>query len=275
VTTTLRPAGPEERGPDGTRARDFTVCVNGRPVGGLRLATDRRLGPGTGRIAALAIDEPDRRRGRGAVAALAAEEVLRTWDCRRVRARVPADAAHALRLAAALGYTERERAMAKELAGPVPAPPPGSAIRPMDEADRAAWEERTRAERVRESLAQGATPERAEAIAADALPAARCTAGTVLRVLAYEGTDVGRLWARTAGPADGPGQPWVHLIETAEPHRRHGHGRTLMLDAERECLAAGTSRLGLTVRADQFPALRLFESLGYRPTSYELAKPLI
>ena len=35
MTTTLRPAGPEERGPDGSRARDFTVCVNSRPVGAM------------------------------------------------------------------------------------------------------------------------------------------------------------------------------------------------------------------------------------------------
>ena len=72
MTTTLRPAGPEERGPDGSRARDFTVCVNSRPVGAIRLATDERFGPAHGRIVSLAVDPPDRRRGRGCVAAAGA-----------------------------------------------------------------------------------------------------------------------------------------------------------------------------------------------------------
>jgi GNAT superfamily N-acetyltransferase len=84
MTTTLRPAEPERRGADGVRSRRFTVCVNSRPVGGITLGTDARFGPEVGRLDALSIEPADRRRGRAAVAALAAEEVLRGWGCRRI-----------------------------------------------------------------------------------------------------------------------------------------------------------------------------------------------
>ncbi|WNI14714.1 GNAT family N-acetyltransferase [Actinacidiphila sp. ITFR-21] len=124
MTTTLRPTGPERREADGTRARTYAVCVNSRVVGGIALSTDRRFGPSVGRIDALSVDEADRRRGRGTVAALAAEEVLRYWGCARVETSVPADAEHALRITAALGYTERNRSMAKSLGVPgVPGAP--------------------------------------------------------------------------------------------------------------------------------------------------------
>lgn len=122
MTTTLRPDGPELRAADGGRSRAYTVCVNSRPVGGVELRVDPKLGPSVGRIEALAVQEPDRRRGRGAVAALAAEEVLRLWGCARVEASVPAEAEYALRLAVSLGYLERNRHMLKDLdSRPAPA----------------------------------------------------------------------------------------------------------------------------------------------------------
>ncbi|MER7400105.1 GNAT family N-acetyltransferase, partial [Streptomyces sp. NPDC000151] len=58
MTTTLRPTGPEERQEGGVRARTYDVCVNSRPVGRLRLATDPRAALPTGRLADLWIDEP-------------------------------------------------------------------------------------------------------------------------------------------------------------------------------------------------------------------------
>lgn len=277
MTTTLRPAAPEERHEDGGRSREFTVCVNGRPVGRLLLATDRRLGPATGRITSLRVEPADQRRGRGAVAALAAEEVLRGWGCRRVRARVPADAVHALRLAAALGYTERNRAMVKRLAAAVPPLPPGSEARAMDETDYARWFERTRAGYIGMWEADGVPHGSAVAIAdhdcAEALPDGHRTADTALRVLTHRSAEVGWIWVRVR-PAGPGGTPWVYLVETAPEHRGEGHGRTLMLIAERECLAAGAEELGLNVFAGNIPATRLYESLGYRPRSYEMTKSL-
>ncbi len=115
MTTTLRPTEPLQRDDaDGTRSRRYKVCVNSRPVGGIRLATRPAFGHAVARIEDLRIDEPDRRRGRGTVAALAAEEVVRGWGCRRIEVSVPAEAEAGLRLATALGYLPGSRHLAKE-----------------------------------------------------------------------------------------------------------------------------------------------------------------
>ncbi|PWI42050.1 GNAT family N-acetyltransferase [Streptomyces sp. ICBB 8177] len=276
MTTTLRPAGPESREPDGARSRDFTVCVNSRPVGSIRLATDRRYGPRTGRVVQLRIDERDRRRGRGTVAALAAEEVLRGWGCRQVEASVPAEAPAALRLMSALGYTERNRAMVKAL-GEEPSLPPGVTVRAMGADDYAVWHARTRDEYVDDWVARGLTRQRAVELAdadyAATLPEGHLTPDTALRVLGADGADVGWLWVRLRADEGRPA--WVYLVEVAEPHRGRGHGRTLMLTAERECLAAGVRSVGLNVYTANSAAMRLYESLGYRPTSHEMTKSLL
>ncbi|MFD7905304.1 GNAT family N-acetyltransferase, partial [Kitasatospora sp. NPDC059747] len=52
------------------------------------------------------------------------------------------------------------------------------------------------------------------------------------------------------------------------------HGRTLMLLAERECLAAGVRTLGLNVFTVNEVAIRLYASLGYRVTNRLYGKPL-
>jgi GNAT superfamily N-acetyltransferase len=276
MTTTLRPTGPERHAADGARSRSYDVCVNGRPVGRVRLATDGRFGPSAGRIEELAVHGPDRRRGRATVAALAAEEVLRGWGCRRIEASVPADAGPALRLAAALGYAERSRSMAKELSEP-PVLPGGSAVRTLEADEYPAWLEGRREAYARVWAGWGMDPERArlrsEADHAGLLPDGPDTAGTALRVLVHEGADVGTLWLATAR-ARGSGA-WVFDVEVAPSHRGRGHGRTLMLAAERECLAAGVRTLGLNVFTDNAAALRLYESLGHRPTAHHLYKPLL
>jgi ribosomal protein S18 acetylase RimI-like enzyme len=270
MTTTLRPAGPERRDPDGARARAYTVCVNSRPVGTVELAT--RSGPAFGRIIGLAIDEADRRRGRGTVAALAAEEVLRAWGCTRVEVAVPADAEHALRLATALGYLERGRHLVKDLAGPRRDLPPGSVLRPLSEAEYGPWKARDH-EAFTTGLTDAGMPrEQAEARAVAALrevmPQGRDTPGSALFTLDQDGRAVGHLLLRTREPAR------VFSVEVDAAHRGGGHGRTLMLAAENACLDAGVTVLGLNVFVTNTPAVRLYESLGYRTTERYLAKPL-
>ncbi|MFB6441005.1 GNAT family N-acetyltransferase [Streptomyces sp. NPDC056411] len=276
MTTTLRPAGPEERQDDGARARRYDVCVNSRRVGGIRLATDARFGPSAGRIVGLDIDPPDRHRGRATVAALAAEEVLRGWGCRQIEVTVPAEATAALRLAAALGYTERSRTMSKPLNGP-PRLPGDSRDRPLGEADFPAWLAAALVTYTRTQRGQGMTRARAEEAAAVShralLPDGLGTPGQVLRVLEHGGADVGTLWLSLQMP----GQPggYVVDVQVAAEHRGRGHGRTLMLVAERETLAAGRSTLGLHVYADNAPARALYDALGYRPTGHLLWKPIL
>ncbi|KUL35212.1 acetyltransferase [Streptomyces sp. NRRL F-4489] len=276
MTTTLRPAGPEVRHADGRRSRPYDICVNSRRVGGIQLATDARFGPAAGRIEALAVDAPDRHRGRATVAALAAEEVLRGWGCRQIELTVPADAEAAVRLAAALGYTERSRVLARALTRPGPLPD-GSADRPMAAEAYPAWRDAAIAEHIRRETAQGMPRERAEwscPAKHDALlPDGAATPGHVLRVLAHEGADVGTLWLALRLP----GQPGGYAMDVrvAPEYRGAGHGRSLMLVAERETLAAGRASLALNVSPDNAPALGLYRSLGYQISAYRLWKPIL
>jgi ribosomal protein S18 acetylase RimI-like enzyme len=281
MTTTLRPTGPEKRTEDGTRSRTYDICVNSRPVGTVRLVTDARLGttsldPTVGRIDGISIKAPDRRKGRATIAALTAEEVLRDWGCRQIAVTVPAEAEPALRLAEVLGYTERSRTVAKELST-APELPTGSVARPLEGAEFTAWLAAEKATYARSwadhGLSRAAAEAKSEADHGRLLPEGADTPDAVLRVLTHEGTDVGTLWATVRMPGEIGG--YVLDVEVAEEYRGHGHGRTLMQLAERECLAAGVRALGLNVFAENTPVLRLYTSLGYRTTLHHLHKPLI
>src|SRR5689334_11476199 len=120
MTTTLRPTEPLQQAADGTRSRHYRVCVNSRPVGVVHLTADPASATSVATIHALRIDEPDRGRGRGTVAALAAEEVARGWGCRQIEVAVPGDAEGALEFTGRLGYVRRNRGMEKALDGPPP-----------------------------------------------------------------------------------------------------------------------------------------------------------
>lgn len=63
-------------------------------------------------------------------------------------------------------------------------------------------------------------------------------------------------------------------VEVAPDRRGRGHGRTLMLLAERECLAAGVRDLGLNVFSGNEVAVGLYTSLGYAVTNRVFGKPL-
>ncbi|MEE4542942.1 GNAT family N-acetyltransferase [Streptomyces sp. V4-01] len=274
MTTTLRPAGPETRGADGARARAYTVCVNSRPVGSVRLRTDRRLGPAVGRIDALAVDEGDRRRGRGAVAALAGEEVLRSWGCTRAAVSVPADSPYGLRLAASLGYTERNRHLAKDLtAGDRPALPHGTTVRPLREGELRPWLDRARttftAGLAETGVSAETAHERAAATLDELVPGGVPAARTALLGLDHGGAAVAFLWLHTAEPA------WVYFVEVDAAHRGRGHGRAAMIAAENHCRDGGGTTLGLNVFLANTTALRLYESLGYSVVTRHFAKSLV
>ncbi|MEV6575306.1 GNAT family N-acetyltransferase [Streptomyces sp. NPDC051577] len=274
MTTTLRPSGPLQQSDGGARSRPYEVRVNSRRVGALTIATDTPFGPAVGEIRDLVVDEPDRRRGRATVAALAAEEVLRGWGCRRVRVSVPADSAGGLRLAETLGYVEHGRNMAKELPAEPPAAREGVTDRPMTPAEYEEWEALARASYAALWVERGMSPQAAAAKSQadhDAnLPRGLASPGVSLSVLEAGGATVGTLWvARHDGGA------YVFDVEVAEEHRGRGHGRDLMLLAERVALADGQRTLALHVFTTNTPARRLYESLGYRPTRLNLAKDLL
>ncbi|MGW2636764.1 GNAT family N-acetyltransferase [Streptomyces sp. NPDC001348] len=277
MTTTLRPTEPLQQHPDGTRSRRYQVCVNGRPVGGVRLSTHPEYGDTVARLQDLRIEEPDRGRGRGTVAALAAEEVARGWGCRRVEISVPEESAAALRLATALGYVPRNRNMAKRLVGVAPVLPPGSTVRPMSEDEFGPWLAEDRERFASSLITRGVSEAEAYAKAdqghARYLPDGPATDNMLISVLEHEGTPVGTLWVGLR-MALWPDAAYVLNVEVREEHRGRGHGRTLMLLAEAQGIGAGKNRIALNVFAGNTPAERLYTALGYEPTAHHLYKDL-
>lgn len=283
MTTTLRPTGPIRRDESGAASRTYDVCVNGRPVGAVELATDSGAGRPVGYVRSLRIDEADRRRGRGTVAALAAEEVLRGWNCTEIRAALPADAdadaGPALRLIVALGYTERGRNMLKEMGGPPPSLPAGVEGRPMDETEFAAWQARAVVQFAQDWIARGVPEdealERSEAVHTALLPDGRATAGTHIHRLLAGGTAVGHVWVSDREVRPGEEGAYVLDVEVAEAYRGRGHGRALMLHAEHLAAAAGRRLIALHVFEGNDRARTLYESLGYRTTHRNFVKRLV
>ncbi len=282
MTTTIRPSGPETATPGGGRRRAYAVCVNGRVVGGLTAAADGGAGPRRGTIDDLVIDRRDRGRGRGIVAALAAEEVLRAWGCATAQARVPAGTGEeaGLGLARTLGYTLRSHSLRKALPATPPALPDGSGGRPMRDDEYGPWFAAVNRDYVDELASNGLTPEQAVArSAADhaaLLPQGPATPDTRLLRLEADGVPVGSLWVHTRHRVmpDGTPSAWVFHVLVDQDRRGRGHGRALMLLAERECLAHGVRELALNVFADNRTARSLYTSLGYVPYQHVLHKQL-
>ncbi|MBO8189117.1 GNAT family N-acetyltransferase [Streptomyces spirodelae] len=290
MTTTLRPAGPESRTAEGRRSRAYEVCVNSRPVGSVTLLGPPGDGPALGRLERLFIEEGERRRGRGTVAALAAEEALRGWGCTQVEANVRLDglgedtdgAAEAIsagvRLLGVLGYTEHSRHMVKQL-DERPRLPPGSTVRPLPEGEFDAWWEAGAATFSEGLVARGFTPRqaaaRSTAVRRTQLPDGAASPGAALRVLTCDGTDVGSVWLGFTGLPRTDVDAWVYDINVAPERRGEGHGRSLMLAAEQVCLDVEARRLGLNVFAGNTAARRLYTSLGFRPVEGCYVKTLL
>jgi ribosomal protein S18 acetylase RimI-like enzyme len=89
-------------------------------------------------------------------------------------------------------------------------------------------------------------------------------------VLQHDGDRVGILWLALRED-----RAYVFDVEADAAHRGQGHGRTLMLLAETQALAAGRRLVGLNVFVGNTPAERLYESLGYETTRYNYYKPLL
>ncbi|MDQ0938135.1 GNAT family N-acetyltransferase [Streptomyces turgidiscabies] len=274
MTTTLRPTEPLQREADGTCSRRYQVCVNSRPVGAIHLGTHSAFGNPVAKILDLRIDERDQRRGRGTVAALAAEEVARSWGCRVIEASVPGDAPAALRLATALGYVLRNRRMDKVLGATAPELPAGSRGRPMTEAEFEVWETARRLSYAESWIERGVPTADAHAKSQRdhelLLPQGVASEGVTLTVLEHEGTRVGTLWLSSRD-----GLAFVFGVETEAEHRGRGHGRALMLLAEAQAIAAGRPAISLNVFAGNSPAERLYESLGYATVTYHMYKNLL
>ncbi|MBO8190752.1 N-acetyltransferase [Streptomyces oryzae] len=280
MTTTLRPTGPESRTAEGRRSRAYEVCVNSRPVGAVTLLGPAGDGPALGRLERLFIEEGERRRGRGTVAALAAEEALRGWGCTQVEASVRSAGSGdaGVHLLGVLGYTERNCHMTKQL-DERPELSPGSTVRALTQEEFDAWWEAGAATFIESLADRGFSPEQAAATSAAVrrtqLPDGAASSGAALRVLTCEGTDVGSIWLGFTELPRTDVDAWVYDINVTPERRGEGHGRSLMLAAERICLDAGVGRLGLNVFAGNTPARRLYTSLGYRQVEAFYFKTLL
>lgn len=279
MTTTLRPTGPLQREADGARSRSYEVCVNSRPVGTIEIATFPALSATAGTIRSLHIEETDRRRGRGTVAALAAEEVLRGWGCTQVQVAVAPGATAAARLVTALGYVERGRNMLKELPGGPPALPADVEGRPMSEAEFEQWRATAVGTYAQNWIDRGVPPDEARAKSETQhralLPDGLASPDIRLEVLVQEGAVVGHVLVGRREVRPGEPGAYVYDVEVVEGRRGRGHGRSLILLAERVALDAGLPLLGLHVFADNTPAIRLYESLGYGTTHINSFKQLL
>jgi ribosomal protein S18 acetylase RimI-like enzyme len=69
---------------------------------------------------------------------------------------------------------------------------------------------------------------------------------------------------------------WINYLAVDPRHRRHGHARALVAEAERRLLELGCPKLNLQVRAVNAEALAFYRALGYDPDgSVSLGKRLI
>ncbi|MGW3046105.1 GNAT family N-acetyltransferase [Kitasatospora sp. NPDC001159] len=281
MTTTLRPEGPETPTTAGGLTRRWRILANGHPVGALRTTSARHGSQLWGEISELEVAE-GRGRGRGTFGALAAEEVLRNWGCTRVDVNVPESAPIARGLAATLGYTERMRNLGKTLTV-APVLPAGVTARPIDAAEFPAWLDRAAEGYVASLMGSGLSEEQARAKSwldhQNVLQQGVDSPGVALRRL--YGADgapepLGSLWVELhlRDLPDGTPLAWVMVVEVSPARRGRGHGRTLMLLAEHECLAAGVREIGLNVFSGNEVAIRLYDSLGYRITGRCYGKSL-
>jgi ribosomal protein S18 acetylase RimI-like enzyme len=87
------------------------------------------------------------------------------------------------------------------------------------------------------------------------------------------GAEIGTLWWAEADKA-GVREAYVYSIEIDEPARRRGFGRAAFAELERVARERGVHHLSLHVFGHNHGARRLYEALGFEPTSLTLRKIL-
>jgi GNAT superfamily N-acetyltransferase len=89
---------------------------------------------------------------------------------------------------------------------------------------------------------------------------------------ADDGHRVGHIWF---APSDEvPERAWIYDVTVEESERGKGYGRALMRAFELRAREHGFVQAGLNVFGDNLVARTLYESLGYREISRQMAKDL-
>jgi ribosomal protein S18 acetylase RimI-like enzyme len=107
---------------------------------------------------------------------------------------------------------------------------------------------------------------------AELLPDGVATDGMLMFVAEADGAAVGWIWISLPSSPERPDTAWIYEVQIDAGHRRNGYGGAVMRAAESELARRGVTRLALNVFGDNTAAIRLYESLGFRTTSQQMAK---
>ena len=160
-----------------------------------------------------------------------------------------------------------------------PAVMPMPAIRPLTEAEYAAWKQGTIPSYAREKVASGAWAEsdaidKAQAEFESLLPDGRDTKDNHLfAVLDADGSQVGVLWFAVKDRAN-TRIAYIYNIEVSPEHQRKGHAERALRALEQEVKTLGLEGIALHVFGHNRGAQALYTKLGYMPTNINMFKAL-
>src|SRR5690242_19139399 len=91
------------------------------------------------------------------------------------------------------------------------------------------------------------------------------------RIVNENGDAVGDLWVLVESEK---ARAFIYFIGIDEGYRGHGYSKAAMLALESTVKPLGANRIDLNVFGDNTVAVRLYESLGYKPTAMNMRKEL-
>ena len=91
------------------------------------------------------------------------------------------------------------------------------------------------------------------------------------RILNDNGDAVGDLWVLVESEK---ARAFIYFIGIDEGYRGHGYSRAAMLALESTVKPLGANHIDLNVFGDNTVAVRLYESLGYKPTAMNMRKEI-
>ena len=91
------------------------------------------------------------------------------------------------------------------------------------------------------------------------------------RILNDNGDAVGDLWVLVESEK---ARAFIYFIGIDEGYRGHGYSRAAMLALESTVKSLGANHIDLNVFGDNTVAVRLYESLGYKPTAMNMRKEI-
>ncbi len=107
---------------------------------------------------------------------------------------------------------------------------------------------------------------------AQLLPDGMATKGHYFwRIVNDNGDAVGDLWVQVESEK---ARAFIYFIGIDEPYRGHGYSRAAMLALESTVKPLGAKYVDLNVFGDNTVAVRLYESLGYKPTAMNMRKEI-